>query len=514
MLYDSPDDWVMIPGEPPVIPRTGSAYSYASSRLTTPRTTPVIPSARNSPATPPVQIYSPAPPHNPRRVHTPFPRGTLPSESPEARAYTPFSRSSPSSPPIVPPVVPSAAVAPPPPLLYTNSPPSPPDVGGFVFVSRTSPSDPPVIPPNASPAGFRPSSARPSSSSSRSRHSPTPAPTAPSMSTPAEIFVPPPPSPTPPPPDRNASRRRSGGPLVGEGQGWAYPVELAGTGLSYPVHSTPYSPYTPLPYASAYTPYAPHYPLYTPYSTPAPLYPPFQQPYLPYYPPYATPAPFQATTIHNTPLPSTSQLPSYALPASTPISAATIPLPPPQTDYVIPHSEIIALGGGSTFLDWDLLYPPTPEYAKLVNPATPYAKPKFSDPAFQTGFVVSKVFLRSSSHPVLAYWMDTWGSLDLGGIPTVGGLLASIHTYLHTPLTQEELDRLLETPQNKENVVHARNIRAREGCELVLNGNGFKRLDALGMHRKFAGVWVGAVETNDAEGTLEVEVMIGVRPVG
>ncbi|KAL0066284.1 hypothetical protein AAF712_006715 [Marasmius tenuissimus] len=484
MLYDSPDDWVMVPGEPPVIPRTGSAYSYASSRLTTPRTTPVIPSARNSPATPPVQIYSPAPPHNPRRVHTPFPRGTLPSESPEARAYTPFSRSSPSSPPIVPPVVPSAAVAPPPPLLYTNSPPSPPDVGGFVFVSRTSPSDPPVIPPNASPAGFRPSSARPSSSSSRSRHSPTPAPTAPSMSTPAEIFVPPPPSPTPPPPDRNASRRRSGGPLVGEGQGWAYPVELAGTGLSYPVHSTPYSPYTPLPRTLLIT-----------LLTPPQLHSKQQQSTTHPYPP---PLNYRATLFQPArplvPLRSHSHL--------------------PQTDYVIPHSEIIALGGGSTLLDWDLLYPPTPEYAKLVNPATPYAKPKFSDPAFQTGFVVSKVFLRSSSHPVLAYWMDTWGSLDLGGIPTVGGLLASIHTYLHTPLTQEELDRLLETPQNKENVVHARNIRAREGCELVLNGNGFKRLDALGMHRKFAGVWVGAVETNDAEGTLEVEVMIGVRPVG
>ncbi|KAL0566143.1 hypothetical protein V5O48_015877 [Marasmius crinis-equi] len=547
-MYDD-DEWVVIPDiTSGPSPSTSTRPTHYGSHLTTP----VVPPRSISPSAP-IQIYSPVMPHNQRRVHTPFPRGASPQDPQEGRGYSPQYRSSPSNPPVVPP-----SNGPSPSLLFSPPPPSP-QVGGYIPHMRSSPSNPavippfaapppppllspsyhppeaegyrmpafgssptvpPVIPPNLSPVGHRPSSARPSlpSRSPLPRTSSTPARSPRMAASSPEVFIPPEDPPTPPP-DPAARRRRSSGPLVGERQGWAYPVDLSGTGLAYPIHSTPYGAYTPLPPyapASAYTPYPSQYPPFTPHLASASLYPPFQPPHPGQYypPPYATPMPFQASTIHNTPhLPPTSQLPTYALPASTPLNAATVPLPLPQPESVLPHSDILALGGGMTCLDWDLLFPPTPEYATLVNPPTPYARPKFSEPAFKTGFVVSQLFLRSSSHQVLAYWMDIWGPLTLSEIPTVQGLLEAIHQYLHTPLTSSDLDNLLSTPENKENVVHARRMRIREGCDLGLN-EGFKRVDVLGTHRKFAGIWIGAIELDERGETLEVEIMVAVRPNG
>ncbi|KAL0574225.1 hypothetical protein V5O48_007722 [Marasmius crinis-equi] len=333
-----------------------------------------------------------------------------------------------------------------------------------------------------------------------------------------EIFTPPEDPPTPSP-DPAARRRRSSGPLVGERQEWAYPIDLSGTGLAYPVHSTPYGAYTPLPPyapASTYTPYALQRPPFTPHSSPASLYPPFQPLHSAQrYPSlYATPIPFLASTIRNRPrLPLTSQLPTHTLPANTPLNAATIPLSPPQPESIISHPAIFALEGGLTCLDWDVLFPPTPEYAKLVNPPTPRIDPELSEPAFKTGFVVSQLSLRTSTYLVLAYWMDIWGPLTFSEIPTVQGLLEAIHQYLHKPLTTVELDNLLSTPGNKENVIHVLRTRFRDGRDLGLK-EGFKRLDVLGSHRKFAGVWIDAIELDERGETLEIEIMVGLRPNG
>ncbi|KAG7087302.1 hypothetical protein E1B28_013280 [Marasmius oreades] len=484
-----------------------------------------------------------------------------PAAIPPHYLYSPFVPQTSTPLPQTPVITPGVVPLPPPPLLFT---PPPEETTTTYFPRATpSPSNPPVIPPNlSSPA----SQASPSSVSSHSGtpdlHPPSRNSSSPVRGMPAsnpDIFIPPEVQPTPPPQSDQRHRRRPSGPLVGESQGWAYPLDLGGTGLSYPNHSTPYNPYTPLPalYPPAYGgytpyPYPPCYPpftprtntanLYTPYPYP-PYYPPFTprtnpaNPYTPYHPysqyyppqslpPYTTPVPFQVSTIHNynTPyLPPTSQLPNYALPGDTPLPATSVPLPPPQPGFISLHPDIFTLGGGMTALDWDLLYPPTPEYAKLVNPPMPYARPNFSEPAFSSPMVAAKVHLRSSSHPVLAYWMDIWGCLTVNGVPTVRGLLEGIYSYLHMPLTPSELELLLSTPENKENVARARTIRAREGCELVLGG-GYKRLDVLGMHRKFAGVWVGSVsecvDEQGGEGSagggggggIEVELMIGIRP--
>ena len=37
--------------------------------------------------------------------------------------------------------------------------------------------------------------------------------------------------------------------------------------------------------------------------------------------------------------------------------------------------------------------------------------------------------------------------------------------------------------------------------------------DVLGMHRKFAGIWVGTVSMAPGAEIPDVEVMIGVRPI-
>ncbi|KAF9264997.1 hypothetical protein L218DRAFT_986580 [Marasmius fiardii PR-910] len=526
-------EWGILPGAVP------PASTPADS---TPARTPVSPPPRSlnpilvpSPVYPPVVLRS----STPFQYMTP---GVVPSSplpllfSPVAERNSPRVVPSPLDPPVVPPHLSSPALHPSSPRIvpsFSDPPVVPPHLSSPAIRSFSparhlsspriipSPLDPPVVPPTLHPSSptLRPSSS-PRLTPNRNSSAFTAHPPSPMLaSTPnSHIFIPPSPQLTPPPPQPIQRPRRVSGPLIGERQGWAYPLDLGGTGLSYPNHSTPYNPYTPLP--TSYSPYL--YPPYLPSFTPQPY--PTLFPYSQYrgpqpLPPYATPiAPVQVSlTINTSPwLPPTSRLPEYALPADTPLGAASVPLPPPQPSFVSLHPDIFALGGGLTALNWDLLYPPTPEYAKLISPPTPYARPSFSDPAFSSPMTAVKVHLRSSSHPVLAYWMDIWGPFTIDGVPTVGSLLGVIYDYLHQSLTSEELDLLVSTPENKENVVKAKQVRVREGCELVLEEEGYKRLDVLGMHRKFAGCWVGSVFESESgpESGIDVELMVGVRPVG
>ncbi|KAK7044060.1 hypothetical protein VNI00_007775 [Paramarasmius palmivorus] len=415
--------------------------------------------------------------------------------------------------------------------------------------SDTSTASASLSPPTARPSPSRGFSSVLFGPNPGARLSPAPS------STGSDLFIPPL-SPSPPPPQPSSQPHTPGRrtmPLVGEAQGWAYPGPY------------PPMPYPPMPIMPPYTPYGaypstPYMPYgQTPYAMATPL------------PGYAAPppqAPFQPTTIHNTPYasytplrpasytpyaPPPAQLPSYSTPyapptqlgpSSTPYAPPPAPLPsystpyapapaqlpyaPPlqqpmllQPSFLVIHPAVISLGLGSCSLDWDLLHPVS--YCRLST--DPYSRRFLSEPIFSIHpslrLKMSKLTITSSSHPNLAYWMDIWGPLSLSAspVPTIGDVLDHLHTYFRIPMSPGEINLLFQTPQNKENVLQAKRNRVKEGFDLVLAEEGYRRSDVLGVHRKFGGIWVGGImdseggdPVEEGERLIEVELMVGVSP--
>ncbi|ESK95912.1 hypothetical protein Moror_12320 [Moniliophthora roreri MCA 2997] len=429
--------------------------------------------------------------------------------------------------------------------------PSPSASDTSTATSTSAASSPPTARPSPS-RGFSSFLLGPEIGASRS-----PAPS----STGSDVFVPPlSPEPTPPQP---ASQPHTPGsrtmPLVGEAQGWAYPMPYPPMPMMTPYMApyTPYTPYANMPYLNApygqtpynmatplppqapfqpttihNTPYASYTPLrpstYTPYAPPQPQLPSYSTPFAPprqlpanstpYAPP---PAPLPSYSTPYAPAP--VQLP-YTGPAPAPYGA---PVQPPvvhlQPSYLSIHSAIISLGLGACSLHWDLIHPVF--RCRLTSDA--YTRVPLSEPILSMHpslrIKIVRLEITSSSHPNLAYWMDIWGPLKLepSPIPTIGDVLSQLHTYFRMPMSPTEISLLFQTPQNKENVLQAKQQRVKEGFDLILAEEGYRRSDVLGVHRQFGGIWVGGVrerERVDGDGAeegevlVEVELMVGVTP--
>jgi len=84
-----------------------------------------------------------------------------------------------------------------------------------------------------------------------------------------------------------------------------------------------------------------------------------------------------------------------------------------------------------------------------------------------------------------------WGSVPVGGNPTVLELIQSIYNYLNRPLTQDDLRYVRSTSQNRHLLEQARQRRIEEGYYAIndVERKGpFRRSDVLGSHRCFYGI--------------------------
>ncbi|KAJ3814058.1 hypothetical protein EV368DRAFT_25883, partial [Lentinula lateritia] len=103
---------------------------------------------------------------------------------------------------------------------------------------------------------------------------------------------------------------------------------------------------------------------------------------------------------------------------------------------------------------------------------------------------VSKVEITSSSHAVLNYWMSIWGPIPLPH-HKVFDVLSAVYNYLAQPLTAQETKLLLDTPQNVGHALRAKEARANDSWALacvILQEEGYRRIDVIGVHRGFGGI--------------------------
>ncbi|KAH7873286.1 uncharacterized protein C8R40DRAFT_1114687 [Lentinula edodes] len=328
-----------------------------------------------------------------------------------------------------------------------------------------------------------------------------------------EIFIPPlessDPTPAPPTTDPIPVQEQ---PAYAAAPFWGQPY----SGVSYPYFN--YYPPQPYPYHS--TPYvAPGVDMWPP--------PPISTPYaMPQFPQtlaaYEYPTPFNISTAHNTPFPST---PMFAMGPSTPWI--------PTTPWTVGSPAVrvnprLAPGG----LRWDLLH--HPDQARYINDFGALKAPKFSDNALTMApqssggprMKVSKVEITSSSHAVLNYWMSIWGPIPLPH-HKVFDVLSAVYNYLAQPLTAQETKLLLDTPQNVGHALRAKEARANDSWALacvILQEEGYRRIDVIGVHRGFGGISVekitptglpaAAAEGNDEpEQEAEVELTIALSPL-
>lgn len=200
-------------------------------------------------------------------------------------------------------------------------------------------------------------------------------------------------------------------------------------------------------------------------------------------------------------LPSPARTPAWPLPVPvTHIPAPNTPAPywwEPGTYPVQPydspvpvrlHPHIIynPVNPSIPILQWDILH--RAEQARLytgrqvivpVNLDVEATLPK-----------VSQVYI-SSDHPLLTLWMESWGPIMVENDSiTIRDILDAIYEYFQKPLTRRDFRRISRHPQNVARLTFAAHERAKDSYELfpVSLASGFKRVDAMGGHRRFQGL--------------------------
>jgi len=87
--------------------------------------------------------------------------------------------------------------------------------------------------------------------------------------------------------------------------------------------------------------------------------------------------------------------------------------------------------------------------------------------------------------------MESWGPIMVENPKiTIRDILDAIYDYFQKPLTRRDFRRICESPCNAARLTFAAHKRARDSYELRSVGlaSGFKRVDALGDHRRFQGL--------------------------
>ena len=143
---------------------------------------------------------------------------------------------------------------------------------------------------------------------------------------------------------------------------------------------------------------------------------------------------------------------------------------------------------GSELL-WDIVLPP--ERARVRHPNNPaiWTKPVFEAEAVAP--CVKRIQLVGQHHS-LGYWFSRWGPLEVksDSVVTVRDVLGMIYTYLRAPLTGEELSYAMSILGNREWLKFSKEQRAKqsEEAESVVLSSGYRRVDLMGGHRRFAGL--------------------------
>ena len=138
---------------------------------------------------------------------------------------------------------------------------------------------------------------------------------------------------------------------------------------------------------------------------------------------------------------------------------------------------------------WDIVLPPERARVRHPNNAAIWTKPAFDADAVTPS--VKKIWLVGQHHN-LGYWFSKWGHVKVKSDTkvTVHDVLRTIYTYLRAPLTSDDLDYAMSIPGNRDWLRFAREQRARQSSEVesVVLSSGYRRVDLMGGHRKFAGL--------------------------
>ncbi|KAF9013914.1 hypothetical protein BDQ17DRAFT_1341718 [Cyathus striatus] len=170
----------------------------------------------------------------------------------------------------------------------------------------------------------------------------------------------------------------------------------------------------------------------------------------------------------------------------TPGTFPALPYGSPVPFYVHPHLIYNPNNPSVPVLQWDILH--SAEVARIftgrhsVIPVDLKAEAIFP--------VVNKVYI-VTDHPILARWMERWGPIvaEADRI-TVRDVLDAIHEYFEQPLTRRDIQTIKAIPGNYTDLVYAAHRRVAEAYQLTTLGlrTGFRRLDAIGGHRRFQGL--------------------------
>ncbi|KAG7449876.1 uncharacterized protein BT62DRAFT_612267 [Guyanagaster necrorhizus] len=212
-------------------------------------------------------------------------------------------------------------------------------------------------------------------------------------------------------------------------------------------------------------------------------------------PPFTPPNPVipESSAPVSPPAPSTPPVVPFIPPSPV------IPTPPPLSEITLHYqlrqqlyTFLAAYSGYIYFpaLHWDIVHPPNT--ARFVNNPTAFgvASPDFHASAF-TPDTVRNVPC-TSRHPILQYWMSPgrWGPLVIHDFDTitVREVLQQIFTYLHSPLTEVEVNWISQTRPNRNRLELAKFHRNLDVFGWQPLDGTFLRSDLLGGHRRFRGL--------------------------
>ncbi|KAK0459226.1 uncharacterized protein EV420DRAFT_1539045 [Desarmillaria tabescens] len=225
--------------------------------------------------------------------------------------------------------------------------------------------------------------------------------------------------------------------------------------------------------------------------------------------------PAPASPPANPPAPNTPPVVPF-IPSPSPV----IPTPPPLSEIALyyqlrqlPYTFLESFHGQIHFpaLHWDIIHPPNT--ARFVNGPTAFGVvlPNFHAAAF-TPDTIRNVPC-TSRHPILRYWMSPrrWGPLVIRNFDTitVREVLQQIFIYLHTPLTEEEVNWIHRTRPNRDRLELAKFHRNSDVFGWQPPDGTFLRSDLLGGHRRFRGL---GILLEDGEWKLSVDFFAGPVP--
>lgn len=187
--------------------------------------------------------------------------------------------------------------------------------------------------------------------------------------------------------------------------------------------------------------------------------------------------------LYQTPVAQNPPLPTFWEPGTFPVEplGTIVPL------RIHPHLIFNPLDPLIPVLQWDILH--RAEQARVFTGRQLIVPVDLKAQAIMPN--VRKIYI-TTDHPILQTWMESWGPIMIEKPKiTICDILDTIYEYFQQPLTRGEYRRIkAATPENLASLVYAAHHRANDAYELYSCGlaAGFKRIDAMGGHRRFQGL--------------------------